>query len=107
VRTRYTRCTTREVRLAAHRARPNHQTRRALEVRPNLTELIRNEGVIRPDPGPSPEPLSADPDDGYLIDLARDARADALVTGDAHLLELRAIIPTMAPAEFLEMLPGR
>jgi len=70
-------------------------------------ELIRSEGVLRADPGPSPEPLSADPDDEYLIDLARDAGADALVTGDTHLLELRAIIPAMTPAEFLEMLPGR
>jgi putative PIN family toxin of toxin-antitoxin system len=70
-------------------------------------ELIRSEGVLRADPRPSPERLSADPDDEYLIDLARDAQADALVTGDAHLLELRAIIPVMTPAEFLETLPGR
>jgi putative PIN family toxin of toxin-antitoxin system len=70
-------------------------------------ELIRSEGVVRADPAPSPEPLSADPDDEYLIDLARDAQVDALVTGDAHLLELRAIIPVMTPAEFLELLPGR
>lgn len=70
-------------------------------------ELIRSEGVVRADPAPSPEPLSADPDDEFLIDLARDAQADALVTGDAHLLELRATIPAMTPAEFLEMLPGR
>jgi len=70
-------------------------------------ELIRSEGVVRADPAPSPEPLGADPDDEFLIDLARDARADALVTGDAHLLELRAIIPAMTPAEFLTMLPGR
>lgn len=70
-------------------------------------ELIRSEAVVRADPGPSPDPLSADPDDEYLIDLARDARADALVTGDAHLLDLRALIPAMTPAEFLELLPGR
>jgi len=69
--------------------------------------LIRSEGVVRADPGPSLEPISPDPDDEYLIDLARDAGADALVTGDAHLLELRAIIPVMTPAEFLEVLPGR
>lgn len=55
----------------------------------------------------SPELLSADPDDDYLIDLARDAQVEALVTGDAHLLELRAIIPAMTPAEFLELVPGR
>ncbi len=70
-------------------------------------ELIRTEGVARADPAPSPEPLGADPDDEYLIGLARDAQADALVTGDAHLLELRAVIPVMTPAEFLETLPGR
>jgi predicted nucleic acid-binding protein len=70
-------------------------------------ELIRAEGVVRPDPGPSPEALSTDPDDEYLIDLARDARADALVTGDAHLLDLRTIIPVMSPAEFLETLRDR
>jgi putative PIN family toxin of toxin-antitoxin system len=70
-------------------------------------ELIRSEGVVRADPGPSQEPLSADPDDESLIDLARDAGADALVTGDAHLLALRAVIPAMTPVEFLETLPGR
>ena len=70
-------------------------------------ELIRNEGVLRADPRPSAEPLSADPDDEYLIDLARDAQVDALVTGDSHLLDLRAIIPAMTPAEFLETLPDR
>ncbi len=69
-------------------------------------ELIRGEGVVRADPAPSLEPLGADPGDEFLIDLARDAQADALVTGDAHLLELRAIIPVMTPAEFLEVLAG-
>jgi hypothetical protein len=29
------------------------------------------------------------------------------VTGDTHLLELRAIIPAMTPAEFLETLLDR
>jgi putative PIN family toxin of toxin-antitoxin system len=70
-------------------------------------ELIRSEAVVRADPVPSPEALSADPDDDYLIDLARDARADALVTGDAHLLDLRAVFPAMTPAEFLETLADR
>jgi putative PIN family toxin of toxin-antitoxin system len=70
-------------------------------------ELIRSDGIGRADPRPSPEPLSADPGDEYLIDLARDAQADALVTGDAHLLDLRAIIPAMTPAEYLELLPDR
>lgn len=70
-------------------------------------ELIRREGVVRADPSPSPEPMSADPDDEYLIDLAREAGADALMTGDAHLLDLRAIIPALTPTEFLEALAER
>ncbi|MEO5965276.1 MAG: putative toxin-antitoxin system toxin component, PIN family [Candidatus Limnocylindrales bacterium] len=70
-------------------------------------ELIRIDAVIHADPAPSPAPLSADPDDEYLIDLARDAQVDAIVSGDAHLLDLRAVIPAMTPAEFLELLPGR
>ena len=70
-------------------------------------EFIRSEAVVRADPVPSLEALSADPDDEYLIDLARDAGADALVTGDAHLLDLRAVIPAMTPAEFLEALADR
>ena len=70
-------------------------------------ELIRREGVVRADPSPSPDPMSADPDDEYLIDLARVAGADALVTGDAHLLDLRAIIPALTPAEFLATLVDR
>ena len=70
-------------------------------------ELIRREGVVRTDPSPSPEPMSADPDDEYLIDLARDAGADALVAGDAHLLDLRSVIPALTPAAFLEALAKR
>jgi len=70
-------------------------------------ELIRSEAVVRADPAASPGAISADPDDEYLVDLARDAGADALVTGDAHLLDLRAIIPAMTPAAFLATLPDR
>jgi predicted nucleic acid-binding protein len=50
------------------------------------------------------EALSADPDDEYLIDLARAAGADALVSGDAHLLDLRGVVPVMTPAQFLASL---
>lgn len=69
-------------------------------------ELIRREGIVRDDPEPSAQPLVADPDDQYLIDLAREARVDALVSGDAHLLELRGGIPVMSPREFLDSLAG-
>ena len=68
--------------------------------------LIRHEGTILDDPAPSARPLSADPDDEYLVDLARAAPADVLVSGDAHLLDLRDRLPVMTPAEFLATLGG-
>jgi uncharacterized protein len=67
-------------------------------------ELIGRESILVEDPAPSPAPLSVDPDDEYLIDLARAARVDALVTGDVHLLDLRETVPVVTPREFLESL---
>jgi putative PIN family toxin of toxin-antitoxin system len=67
-------------------------------------ELIQRESIVVEDPAPSPQPLSGDPDDDYLIVLAHAARVNALVTGDAHLLDLRDTVPTMTPREFLESL---
>lgn len=58
------------------------------------------------DPAPSSRPVSADPDDEYLVDLARAAAADVFVSGDAHLLDLRDHLPVMTPAEFLATLAG-
>ena len=69
-------------------------------------DLIRHEATIFDDPAPSARPLSADPDDEYLVDLARAAAADVLVSGDAHLLDLRDRLPVMTPAEFLATLGG-
>jgi predicted nucleic acid-binding protein len=69
-------------------------------------ELVRSESTLVDDPEPA-APLSADPDDEYLISLARTARAEALVSGDPHLLRLRDRIPVREPREFLEMLENR
>ena len=69
-------------------------------------DLIRHEATILDDPVPSARPLSADPDDEYLVDLARAAAADVLVSGDAHLLDLRDHLPVVTPAEFLATLDG-
>ena len=55
---------------------------------------------------PGARPLSDDADDGYLLDLARAVAADGLVSGDAHLLDLRDRLPVMTPAEFLATLGG-
>lgn len=67
-------------------------------------DLIGHAATILDDPAPSARPLSADPDDEYLVDLARAAAADVLVSGDAHLLDLRNRLPVMTPAEFLATL---
>ncbi len=60
--------------------------------------------IVYDDPEPSPEPFGVDPDDEFLIDLARAAHVDALVSGDSHLLDLREVIPVMTPAGFLASL---
>jgi predicted nucleic acid-binding protein len=48
---------------------------------------------------------SPDPDDDYLIALARAANADYLVSGDRHLLDLEAPDPpVLTPRQFLDLL---
>lgn len=67
-------------------------------------ELIRGESLVVDDPLPSSEPVGVDPDDEYLIDLARAEQVDALVTGDARLLDLRDVLPVCTPREFIDSL---
>jgi putative PIN family toxin of toxin-antitoxin system len=67
-------------------------------------ELIRRESIVVDDPSTLAEPLGADPDDEYLIDLARAGLVDALVSCDTHLLALRGRVPVMSPREFLDSL---
>lgn len=46
-------------------------------------------------------PVSADPGDDYLLALAVSSRAHVIVSGDTHLLELRAHEPrVLSPAAF-------
>jgi putative PIN family toxin of toxin-antitoxin system len=81
-----------------------YATETELEV---YVELIRRESIILDDPEPVPERLSEDPDDEYLIALARAARVEALVSGDPHLTLLRGQIPVLTPREFLDSLQTR
>ena len=67
-------------------------------------EFLRQESILLDDPEPSLKTLSIDPDDEYLIDLARSARAEALVSGDDHVLRLRGVIPAVSAHEFLKSL---
>ena len=69
-------------------------------------EFIRSESIVLDDPEPSPSTAGADPDDEFLIDLARSGRVDVLVSGDARVLEWRDRLPVRSPAEFLASLTG-
>jgi putative PIN family toxin of toxin-antitoxin system len=54
---------------------------------------------------PAETGLTPDPDDDYLVGLARSAEADHLVSGDRHLLDLiDASPPVLSPRAFLELL---
>lgn len=53
------------------------------------------------------EPVSRDPDDDYLLALAREAGADRLVTGDPDLLEVVGPpVPVVSPSVFVAELLG-
>ena len=67
-------------------------------------ELLRRDGIVVDDPPSTDSPVSRDPDDQYLVDLASSERVDALVSGDARLLELGDSLPVMTPADFLARL---
>jgi putative PIN family toxin of toxin-antitoxin system len=66
-------------------------------------ELLRGLAESVKDPDAEPIIKSRDPKDDYLIAAAASART-TLVTGDAHLLELKGSIPVLSPRAFLDSL---
>ncbi|MCE7960850.1 MAG: PIN domain nuclease, partial [Acidobacteria bacterium ACB2] len=65
---------------------------------------LAQDALIVDDP-PALARLSPDPDDDYLIAIARTAEADYLVSGDRHLLDLAdPLPPVLAPRQFIELL---
>ncbi len=65
---------------------------------------IGEDALIVDDP-PAQPALTADPDDDYLIALARAANGDYVVSGDRHLLELAdPDPPVLTPRQFLDLL---
>jgi putative PIN family toxin of toxin-antitoxin system len=67
-----------------------------------LVRLIERGAVMRDDVE-SPQPVSRDPGDDYLIALARESDS-VIVTGDGDLLSLAPDLPVFAPAQFLTWL---
>lgn len=69
-----------------------------------LVAAVRSAAMLLSDPE-DPERVSPDPDDDYLIALARAARADFLVSGDAHLTNLvDPDPPVLTPRELVDRL---
>lgn len=64
-----------------------------------LAEL-RSAGMLVEDPPPQ-RFVPRDPDDDYLVGLARAGRAQVIVTGDADLLEANTEPPAYSPQAFL------
>lgn len=85
-------------------ARPKFRRWISTAVAGEFVAALAQQAPVVDDP-PAPPEVSPDPDDDYLIALARTARADCLVSGDRHLLELDAVEPpVLTPREFLERL---
>ncbi len=87
----------------------------AVASRPRLTERMGNTGralvdllqatAILHDDQPAERAVPGDPQDDYLVALARTAGARVIVTGDRHLLELEDLRPpALEPATFLALL---
>jgi uncharacterized protein len=86
-------------------ARPKFEfLSRALVVQ--LVEHLRSEADLTEDPTVEPG-VTPDPDDDYLVALARQAGADCLVSGDPHLKEAALTdIEVLTPTEFPDRLPN-
>jgi uncharacterized protein len=69
-----------------------------------LLDLLRYEAIQAPDPTDVPA-VTPDPDDDYLVALARAQDADCLVSGDRDLADLPEPEPPIrSPAELLQLL---
>lgn len=70
-------------------------------------DLFRRMAAVTPDPEEIPR-LAPDPGDDYLAALALAARADLLVSGDAHLLGVASsTLRVLSPRAFLDLLSRR
>lgn len=68
-----------------------------------LVDFLRSAGEIV-EGIPQKEQVSSDRDDDYVLACAVDGKADYIVSGDPHLLDLKTYneIPILSPREFTE-----
>ena len=93
--------------LAEVLARPKFQRFITAAVATELIDGLATDAVTVADP-PEPPGVAPDPDDDYLVALARVAGADYLVSGDRHLLGLTdPDPPVLSPRQFLDLLDAR
>ena len=69
-----------------------------------LVAALEASGTLVADPPPGERLVPGDPNDDYLVALARAGRAQVIVTGDVHLLELELQPPAVTPRGFLSRL---
>jgi len=92
--------------LAGVLARPKIAQHVSADTARDFMAWLERVAVMVPDPGDVP-PVSPDPDDDYLIALARIGRARVIVSGDAHLLGVPDMEPrAIPPAEFAALVEG-
>jgi putative PIN family toxin of toxin-antitoxin system len=76
---------------------------RAADAAAATRHLIQMNALLVDDPPPE-RIVPGDPDDDYLVALARAAGAQVIVTGDTDLLEGDVEPPALSPRDFLERL---
>lgn len=69
-----------------------------------LLAALREVAILVEDLPVAERLVPSDPDDDYLVALARAGRAHAIVSGDTDLLEAGTEPPTYSPREFLARL---
>ena len=85
-------------------ARPKFRRWVRRETATEFIDGLEGAALLINDP-PAQAGVSPDPDDDYLIALARSSGADHVVSGDSHLTSLaEARPPVLTPREFLERL---
>ena len=90
-----------ELRDVLHRPKFGLSSEQAMAVVEELSALCAVVG-----PSEQVSAVRADPDDDRILECALEARADIIVSGDAHLLELgrHEGIRILSPSEFLRMM---